>query len=176
MKINIVWKGPYRLERIDNLAVNWTVDFGVYQIVRKSKGRRVDLLYIGLTNYQNFRGRICQHIKKDKFKGYAKNELYFYLGRIAGRKQQSDHVWNDMVEKAEKLLIYSNQPKMNVEYKNTGNVPYDDSLFSVHVLNWHAESKRDFGPIFPESSGDRWTVKHRIEDFKVFALKNSEQD
>jgi hypothetical protein len=174
MNINILWKGPYKLEKVKNIEENWNEDYGLYQITLKEPKKSEKLLYIGLTNDQIFSIRIGQHVRGEKFKKYKYDCLQFYIGKIIGTKQGSNDEWRKMIEQAEMLMIFANKPKENLEYKKSNRVPSDKSLENIHVLNWGVDDKK-YGPILPEASGERWTWKNYKEDFKVFKIDTKEK-
>ncbi|WP_281883295.1 hypothetical protein [Paenibacillus sp. YYML68] len=145
LNINIQWYGSFSLDELISLN-DVSKDYGVYQIYGSHPvyGSNV-LLYIGKAVRQTFATRISQenwHFNKDS------ENVRIYVGRLSGIKNVSVDVWDSLIDKAEKLLIYAHAPACNSS--NIGTVPYDD-LLNLHVINWG--NHRD---LMPEVSGLRW--------------------
>lgn len=144
--INIEWDGPIPFSKIKDLT--GPTDYGVYQIYggHPVYGNSA-LLYIGLAAVQYFGQRIPQ--ERHWLYNRDAGRVEVYVGRLSGSRTPNDDTWDRHIRLAERLLIYSHMPPMNIQ-KNLGSLAHD--LRYVHVLNW--DRHRD---LLPEVSGIRWT-------------------
>ena len=71
-----------------------------------------------------------------------------YVGRLVGSESPDIPMWEDLIGKVERLLIYVHTPAYNSSGLNT--LPPVD-LEDVHVLNWG-----NYRSLLPEVSGRRW--------------------
>lgn len=179
-EIRIEWEGPYSLEDIGYSEtkdkVNYKLakaklndinkDFGVYQVYGHHPvyGKDV-LLYIGQAAKQTFAERLSQEAWE--YNQDYKN-IKFYIGRLFAKKQPSlKKEWNNMIDIAEKILIYSHEPARNSS--NILTISRDESKLkefeNVRVLNYDS-----YRSLMPEVSGELW-----IKDFDnyngVFEVK-----
>ena len=75
---------------------------------------------------------------------------------------QDNDKWRELIDTAERLLIYSHWPGGN----SSGLNKIDSADFqNIHILNWG--NRRD---LLPEVSGKRW-VKNLDPEFKPFSMK-----
>jgi len=145
MQIHIDWKNGIKLT--DSYKLNSGDDYGVYQIygTHPVYGKNT-LLYIGKAASQTFGMRLKQH---DKWLYNQDSEqITVYTGRIGSNTPNKDwERWEDIIDIAEKLLIYVHQPAGNSSnIKSVGEIPID-----THVLNWG-----DHGLLLPEVSAFRY--------------------
>lgn len=116
-KINLIeieWEGPFTLKEIE--SKKGCNDFGLYQIYGTHHIHGADmLLYIGQANKQKFNKRLSQH---EHWIIEESNELKFYIGRLGGIKDIKMEEWNQAVDIAEKLLIYTCSPIYNSSSMN----------------------------------------------------------
>lgn len=149
MDIDILWEGPFTLDNVISKKKDYLRDYGVYQIYGHHPLYGSDvLLYIGLAALQTFGDRIKQETWHDR--PDAEN-TQVYIGRFVGRDNINDaKVWNALIERAEKLLIYAHKPAFNTQ--NTKSLP-EEEVLTNRVYNWGKH--RD---LFPEVSGVRYTT------------------
>lgn len=148
MDIHIFWQGPWGLDKLQNLMDN-EKDYGVYQIYgcHPLYGHSV-LLYIGKAVDQTFGQRISQENWEETEDG---ENIEIYVGRIASRKTISSKDWDEVIDKAEKLLIFAHAPAYNTQ--NTRSLP-ERRVMENRIFNW--DRQRD---LFPEVSGYRYTSR-----------------
>jgi hypothetical protein len=145
--IHIIWSDPIAYGEVSKLVCD--TDFGIYAIYGNHPTLGRDgLLYIGRAMGGSFGWRLPQHAGwlKD-----ATGEIRVRLGRFAGASTPPDSIWNNEIEKAERLLIFAHRPPLN------GKIGFGSSeseLQFFHVCNWGA-----IGDILPEVSGLRWTSR-----------------
>lgn len=149
MDMHIFWEGPFNLEEVASVN-NLNRDYGVYQVYGHHPlyGSNI-LLYIGLASEQTFAKRISQH--EWMYRADPEN-IQVYVGRFAGKNRITNEKWAEVIEQAEKLLIYAHKPAFNTQ--STKSIPEDDVL-NNRIFNWL--SHRD---LFPEVSGSRFTSKY----------------
>lgn len=160
MKIHIDWKSGITLE--ESYELDSPTDYGIYQIYGSHPvyGHNV-LLYIGKANYQTFGERLYQHekwlINQDS------TNIRVYTGRISS-DDELDTTWEDKIDIAESLLIYSHQPACNSSNIKTipKNIPKE-----IHVFNWE-----DRGMLLPEVSAYRYLAANK--DFESYKLLSTE--
>lgn len=147
--IHIEWDGPFQQNDLSKLS-DASTDYGVYQIYGNHPvyGKNV-LLYIGKAVQQTFSVRINQEDWQ-----YANNTdlMEIYVGRLAGNITPEVEIWNQQIDLAEKLLIYSHKPAYNS--MSIYRIP-NEKLYELHILNWG-----NFNNLMPEVSGARWTNKY----------------
>jgi len=152
VQIHIDWQSSISLEEAYKL--NDYDDYGVYQIygTHPVYGKNV-LLYIGKARDQTFGTRIKQH---DKFLyNQDSDQVVVYTGRLGSNDPKRRDDWDDMIDLAEKLLIFTHQPACNSSNINTARaIPIE-----THVMNWGNR-----GMLLPEVSAFR----HFAEDDKHF--------
>ncbi len=160
--IRIEWDGPYTLNDIGydeetytfnttNIKLNEKKqDKGIYQIYgyHPIYGDNV-LLYIGKTLTQTFSKRISQE-------GWENNNDYknfqIYVGRLFNTKQEPPKNWDNIISKAEQMLIYSHSPAKNSS--NIVSVTKKHKLKefeNIRILNY--DNHRS---LMPEVSGELW--------------------
>lgn len=170
MVIHLEWEGPRKFTQIGELTNDY-IDYGIYQIVYRPSNDSPQLLYIGLANDQTIGSRLGEHKKNKKFEEFSQDSLDIYVGRVISIKKDSDEVWRKKIINAEKLLIYSNRPILNIEFNKTEYVKYCKDLFDDHVLNWGKDDDdASLGLILPESSGARWTHKFWNGDYTPLSM------
>jgi len=160
--INIDWDGPYSMKDLKQLSDS-EVDFGVYQIYGCHPIYDSDkLLYIGQANKQTFGVRI----KQERWPFNPDPEsIKIYIGRIAGETTPDLKVWEEEINLAEKLLIYTHAPAYNSQ--NILRLRNEKDLFGIHVLNWGHH--RD---LLPEVSGYRWTSQLDELEYDIYKYKD----
>lgn len=134
--INIYWEGSYSLEDVLNKTndykENENTDYGIYQIYGSHPVYGNDvLLYIGKAVQQTFSTRINQE-KHWQYNKDTKN-IKIYFGRLIGNKPSNIDEWNDMIGKAEEILINYHIPAHNSSNINTVK---QEKLANTHILNW----------------------------------------
>lgn len=129
-------------------------DCGLYQIYGHHPvyGEN-SLLYIGKTE-NSFSERLKQH-KTEWLFDLESEKVEVRVGRIADADQMEDSEWQERVDKAEALLIYSHWPAGNEQRKESKIKIDEEKYYDIHVLNWG-----EYGDLLPEVSGDRWTKRH----------------
>lgn len=104
--VEIEWEGPLLMEGIEKLNDSW--DYGIYQIYGTHPIFGSDsLLYIGKAQENSFAGRIPAH---REWVEWESTPVDIYVGRLGGTEKMLDETkwakWNEMIERAEKLLIF----------------------------------------------------------------------
>jgi len=168
MDIHIFWEGPFELKDMSKIN-NESKDYGIYQVYGHHPiyGDSV-LLYIGLAVNQTFATRIAQETWNDRPDPL---NTHIYIGRLAGRMKVDIDTWDELIERAEKLLIYSHKPVLNTQ--NTKSLKEGDFL-DDRIYNWG--SHRD---LFPEVSTRRFissNFEHISEDQIYDASKDTRVD
>jgi len=149
MQIRIDWNTGVSLD--DSYLLNDPDDYGVYQIYGSHPiyGHHV-LLYIGKAQDQTFGVRLRQH-EKWLYNPDSDN-VKVYTGRVSS-DNPTDKNWDQMIDLAEKLLIYSHQPACNSSNINTAkSIPIE-----THVLNWGNR-----GMLLPEVSAFRFFATDEV--------------
>ena len=181
-EIRIEWDGDYSLQDIgyskkdDGYSLkkvklnNEAIDFGIYQIYgfHPVYGDNV-LLYIGQANFQTFAKRISQ----ENWESNADSQnIQIYVGRLFAKEQPSFKKWEELINKAEKMLIYAHSPAMNSS--NIANITKDKALLKefekVRIFNYD-----NCRSLMPEISGDLW-VKDFDDYSGVFNVKKINED
>lgn len=100
INVTIEWSYPIEFQSI--LSKDSMSDVGIYYISRKF-GNHESILYIGKTTYSFF-SRLDAHnaYKIDKYRG----KKFVRLGRIVSPKNISDEELNELINDAEKTIIY----------------------------------------------------------------------
>ncbi len=170
--IRITWDGPYGLTDIgyDEANNNYKgkvnpslsdecEDFGIYQVYgcHPIYGNDV-LLYIGQAAQQTFSKRLSQG-------GWEFNVDYknikFYVGRLFSEKQpSSENEWDNMIDKAERMLIYAHEPAQNSSniLTITRNKTKLEEFKNIRIFNY--DNHRS---LMPEISGELWVKE--FEDY-----------
>jgi len=170
-KIRIEWEGSYSLEDIgynkneDSYSItkntflnDGNIDYGIYQVYGSHPVYGTDvLLYIGKAQKQTFAKRLSQE-------AWEYNEdfqnIKFYIGRLFDEKQVSNEEWDEMIDKAEQMLIYAHSPAKNSS--NILNISRNDErlkeLENIRVLNYDS-----YRSLMPEVSGEIF-----IKEFKKY--------
>ncbi len=162
--INIYWQGPVSLEDIQTHKElnDENEGYGVYQIygTHPVYGHDV-LLYIGKAARQTFKKRLSQ--EEHWWYNAGAEEMKIYYGKLIG-KTPSEEEWEEMIAKAEQLLIHAHRPAHNSSNINSVK---EKKLQNTHVLNWGS-----FRNLLPEVSSMRIfdETKEKCEDF--FTLEN----
>jgi hypothetical protein len=147
--VHLQWKGPFSWTEKDGL--NGPIDYGIYQIYGCHAVYGVDtLLYIGKASKQTFATRLNQQVDWNFHQDLQR--LSVYVGRCSGWEgTPAIDVWEDQIDRAEKLLILAHMPAHNAQKSIDWN---DPSLQEFHVLNWGC-----YRSLLPEVSGWRHTSK-----------------
>lgn len=164
MDIHIFWEGPYSYDAVSKLdfdKLDADQDYGIYQIYGHHPLYGSDvLLYLGMAQGQTFRKRLLQEKWLERTDGL---NTEVYVGRLAGKNKITEDAWNDLIEQAEKLLIYAHVPVFNTQ--STKSLP-EENVLPHRIYNWGAH--RD---LFPEVSGNRFTSKfNHIGEEHIFDL------
>lgn len=110
-------------------------------------------MYIGLAAKQTF----CQRIKQEGWEANKDaNNIEVYVGRLCG-ETPSVGEWEDLISKAEKLLIFSHTPASN--QSNIGTIPFE-KLKDLHIINWGNHRS-----LASEVSGLRWCVDIELKHY-----------
>ncbi len=148
MKINIDWNKGIKLEA--SYSLKSTEDYGLYQVYGTYPvyGNNT-LLYIGKAASQYFGVRLKQHNKW--FDNQDSENIVVYTGRIGSNNPSDD--WDNMIDIAEKLLIFSHRPAENSLHINTANnIPIE-----THIFNWGNR-----GLLLPEVSAFRYLANDEV--------------
>ncbi len=120
--IEIEWSGPFSMEEIQKLDNGW--DCGIYAIYGTHAVFGPDsLLYIGKTADNTFADRICWH--KEEWIPWEPSTTMVYVGRLGGIEKMCESKWSqwdDMIDKAERLLIFYTTPPYNSMGKKNPNI------------------------------------------------------
>ena len=158
--IHIYWEGPYSLQTLSEMR-DENIDYGIYQIYGGHPVYGSDvLLYIGKADRQTFGTRISQ---EDWCFNRDAGNVQIYVGRLKGTRTPSDEVWSEEIGIAEKLLIFTHKPACNSS--NMNSVEHNE-LDKFHILNWGK-----YRDLMSEVSGERWTMKHNINEYKYYRQK-----
>ena len=145
--VNIWWEGPFTLSEIENKQVgdNQNEDYGIYQIygAHPVYGSNI-LLYIGKAVQQTLSTRLNQ--ETHWWSNQDAQNIQIYFGRLIG-ETPSENVWTNMIDKAEKLLIFAHRPAHNSSNINSIK---NEEVKNTHVLNWG-----EFKDLQPEVSSMR---------------------
>ena len=110
--IHLEWEGPFTPGEIARFDKD--PDYGVYQIYGTHNVFGSDaLLYIGQAYERTFAHRIPEH---DDWISWQAGSTQIYLGRLCGVEpmiQANWPKWKDLVDRAEKTLIYFCSPPYN---------------------------------------------------------------
>jgi len=170
-EIRIEWDGVYSLEDIGydvqtevyslkKATLNdESSDYGIYQVYGTHPVYGTDvLLYIGKASQQTFAKRLSQ--EGWEYNEDAKN-IKFYVGRLFGEKQVSDEEWDNMIDIAERMLIFAHSPAKNSS--NILNITKDKDKLKefedVRVFNYDY-----YRSLMPEVSGELWI--RGFDDYK----------
>lgn len=106
--IEIVWKGPFRFDDLNDLEKCTELDcIGLYQIYGNHPVNGTNqLLYIGLAEQQYLRSRLIQH--HNDWINYEDSERFVYVGTLHDPNEESRNI-----KIAEELLIYYCAPPYN---------------------------------------------------------------
>lgn len=170
MDIHIDWEGPLTLSQAKEL--HSSSDYGIYQYYGDHLiyGTNV-LLYIGKTVKQKFGDRLSQH----NWPAWIPSKTELYVGRICTTEKIEFEEWEQKIDIAERILIFSHSPAFNAANLNNINYKklntFNDSQ-DVRVMNWGKRKS-----LLPEVSVSRWesglTLGHKKpEGFKVYTNEN----
>lgn len=153
----------YNLESIKDLTSG--EDYGLYQVYGAHPIYGADtLLYIGKASKQTLAKRVLQG---DRWICNQDSEnIKVYVGHFGGNQPISVDAWEEQIDLAEKLLIYTHKPALNSS--NVSSVP--DLPIEMHVFNWG-----DFRELLPEVSAFRYLAeddKH-FSTFESFNMGNN---
>ena len=116
--IEINWSGPFK---VDNISENYNkdYDYGIYQIygTHNIYGAST-LLYIGKAQSRTFSERFADH---KEWVEWEPASVDVYLGRLGGIDKMTESkwgLWDNQIERAEKLLIYHCAPSYNSQCLN----------------------------------------------------------
>jgi len=133
--IEIKWEGPYSIDGIKGL--NGPTDYGLYQVYGAHNVYGSDtLLYIGKANDQTFAQRIRGH---REWIDWQSSPISIYVGRLAGVGRIANTKWRNMIDNAEKLLIYFSSPPYNSQHLNSYGEMQD-----TMVLNFGKKNRLPF--------------------------------
>ena len=159
--IRIEWDGPYNLNdigydesegyKVSTVLNDDTTDFGIYQVYgcHPVYGNDV-LLYIGKAAKQTFAKRLSRE-------AWEMNEdskhIKFYVGRLFGEEPSSWNEWEEMIDKAERMLIYAHEPARNSS--NILNISRSqmklEEFSEIRIFNYD-----NYRNLMPEISGELW--------------------
>ncbi|WP_294966380.1 hypothetical protein [Sulfurimonas sp.] len=166
--IRLEWDGPYNLDDIGYVKGKYTYDeekfidelnqenrdYGIYQAYGSHPvyGNNV-LLYIGKAAQQTFAKRLSQ--EGWEYNQDAKN-IQFYVGRlfiIDNEEQPNNEIWNDMIDKAERMLIHAHEPARNSSniLNITKNTDKLKEFETIRIFNYDS-----YKSLIPEISGELW--------------------
>ena len=151
--IEINWLGPFSIDQIKGFDSD--IDYGVYQIYgNHSVMGENQLLYIGKSQQRTFSVRIPEH---SDFINYDYHDYKIYIGRLGNDNVCSELTWNDLIDKAERILIDYCQPSFNSQINNLINDLKDD----IVLLNHNKRYKIPFtiSTIWKQSSNSKGTWK-----------------
>jgi len=115
------------MDEISRLNKAW--DYGIYQIYGNHNIFGPDsLLYIGKARDHSFAERIPSHRYWIEWESVP---VRIFVGRLGGIERIDDDTWGDMIDTAEKLLIYYTSPPYNSQCLES----YGD-IKSTLVLNY----------------------------------------
>lgn len=163
-QIHIEWEGPFSYEDAIKDLKDEKRDFGVYQIYggHPVYGSGV-LIYIGKAEQQTFSMRLSQELWGEFNRDARKVEVY--VGRLSGRDKPKRQKWDELIDLAEKLLIFAHHPASNSSSLNS--VP--EGVNQIHIFNWG-----QFRDLMAEVSGMRWASYFEAEfdsdDWKTYSL------
>jgi hypothetical protein len=178
--IRIEWDGPYTLKdigydeekedykgKINPFLSNEYEGYGVYQVYgcHPIYGNDV-LLYIGQAAKQTFSKRLSQ--ESWEYNIDSKN-IKFYVGRLFAEKQpSSEDAWDNMIDIAERMLIFAHEPARNSSNILTisRNKAKLDEFKNIRIFNYD-----NYRSLMPEISGELW-VKGFEEYSGVFNSKS----
>jgi len=177
-EIRIEWKGPYKLADIGydgekyktknakTKLNNLEKDYGIYQVYgfHPIYGDNV-LLYIGQAKDQTFAKRLSQ--EEWELNTDFKN-IQIYVGRLFAHEQPDLAKWNNLIDIAEKMLIYAHAPAMNSS--NIVSISKDKQFLkefeNIRIFNYD-----QCRSLFPEISGELWIKEFEFDG--VFSRKKS---
>lgn len=164
--IHVEWEGPLTLKAAHD--VQGRAAYCLYAIYGCHPVYGSDaLLYVGKAAWQTF-GRRLQQEWWWPFNSDG-DEIKVHLGRLTGEQPApDDDRWAELIDMAEKLLIYAHSPAMNSS--NINNIP-KERLTHVHVLNWGKHRT-----LLPEVSGHRWTSRHSGGALQVWDAGKREEE
>ena len=161
-QIHIEWEGPFSYEQLK--ALDGNADYGVYQVYggHPVYGSRV-LLYIGKAEQQTFSTRLNQEWWGESNRDAGNVEVY--VGRLSGMEKPRRQKWDELIDLAEKLLIFAHHPASNSS--NLNSLP--ENVKQIHIFNWG-----QFRDLMAEVSGMRWAsffdAERNKDDWKVYSL------
>lgn len=167
MNIRIEWDGGYSLEDLENGKLDTNKDYGLYQVYgyHPVYGNNV-LLYIGKADRQTFKTRLSQEIWW--WNNEDSKNLNIYVGRIFDEKQPSDEEWSQMIDYAERMLIFAHSPAMNSS--NIFTISRDKNILkefeNIRIFNYDNHKS-----LLPEISGEMWVKGYDFEYNGVFEYK-----
>lgn len=159
-KIEICWYGPLTIEEIKRDFNNQDKDYGLYQVygTHNISGPN-SLLYIGQATEQTFASRLSQHQNDWLESEYSKVQLY--IGQLGGIENVDDNEWGQLIDKAERLLIYHCAPP----YNSSGLNEYGD-IHDTIVINLNKKNRLplEVSTFYNDSEywGDKW-IEYQVE-------------
>ena len=161
-KIEIWWHGPFTLEEIKK-EHDPAKSFGLYQIYgTHSIFGSNSLLYIGKASEQTFAKRLEQH----DWANWEASAAEFYIGRLGGVSPIENTRWTELIDFAERLLIYFCAPPYNTQYLNGyGNVT------NVVVLNFDKKNMLPFEVSTLYDNSEFWNENGVWKEFTTDILK-----
>jgi hypothetical protein len=159
--IHIFWEGPFTLGAIKQ-KTDVDKDYGIYQIYgHHPLYGNGSLLYIGQAKDRPFGKRIPEENWDDR---PDSENTQVYIGRLAGKNKITGEEWGELIDQAEKLLIFAHKPALNTQ--NTRSLP-EELVLGSRVYNWGFH--RD---LFPEVSGNRFTDRfNHITEDHIYTLE-----
>jgi hypothetical protein len=151
--IEILWDGPYKIQGSDKFKRN--SDYGIYQIYGTHNIYGAEtLLYIGKAESRTFSSRFAEH---KEWVEWEPTPVDIYLGRLGGiDKTLKGNLWEDQIDRAERLLIYYCSPPYNskglneygkmpstvvLNYGKRKHLPYEFSNLDERTSFWQKDSK-----------------------------------
>ncbi len=171
VNIRLEWEGDFSLEDIGfdfetkkyslkNAKLNdKNRDFGLYQIygLHPVYGDSV-LLYIGKATKQTFAKRISQEVWEHN---QNCKSIQIYVGRLLINENISFTSFEALIDKAEKMLIYTHSPAMNSS--NILNISKDKAKLkefeNIRVFNYDS-----YRSLMSEVSGGYWIREFEYMD------------
>ena len=161
--IRISWEGGYTLEDLENNKLDSNKDYGIYQVYGHHPvyGHNV-LLYIGKADKQTFNKRLSQESWELNI---DPTNIRFYVGRLFDKEQPSSDEWSDMIDYAERILIYAHSPAMNST--NINSISSKEEVLK-EFENLRLFNYDDHRSLLPEISGEMWIKGFDFEFNGVF--------
>ncbi len=166
-EIKIEWQGPFTLEKLKDFDKDKKLkntNYGMYQIygTHTVYGSHV-LLYIGKVVRQTFAERILQ--EDNWFPNTDKEQIQIYIGRLFDEKYPGDDEWNELISKAEQLLIFSHWPAGNSSNINSITSKKDKIKKFKNIRIYNFDQHRN---LMPEVSGRLYVEEFDFDEKYIF--------